>query len=140
MGNPVTYDRTNKRWLAGGEEMENLGDKSKALSSPLSKEYLKLLDEGLTSNTLDQEFVQAIKDTIRWGMFRDRVAALEVRDGWLTPLYSPTGTLSQRAADKVFLLVGSPKPGQGGTELMSMIEAKPGYVIIQADLLSLIHI
>lgn len=76
MGNPVTYDRTNKRWLAGGEEMENLGDKSKALSSPLSKEYLKLLDEGLTSNTLDQEFVQAIKDTIRWGLFRDRVAAL----------------------------------------------------------------
>jgi DNA polymerase gamma 1 len=134
MGNPVTYNRETKQWIAGGEVMENLADKSKALSSPLCKEYLKLLDEGLTSSTLDPTFVKAIKDTVRWGMFRDRVRDLEVRDGWLKPLYSPTGTLSQRAIDKVFLLVGSPKPDQGGTELMSMIEAKPGYVIIQADL------
>jgi DNA polymerase gamma 1 len=134
MGNPVTYNRESKEWVAGGEVMENLADNSKALSSPLCKEHLKLLDEGLTSNTLDPQFVKAIKDTVRWGMFRDRVKDLEVRDGWLKPLYSPTGTLSQRAIDKVFLLVGSPKPDQGGTELMSMIEAKPGYVIIQADL------
>lgn len=134
MGDPVLYNRESKCWIAGGVVMENLGDKSKALSSPLCKEYLKLLDEGLTSNNLEPTFVKAIKDTVRWGMFRDRVKALESRDGWLKPLYSPTGTLSQRAVDKVFLLVGSPKPDQGGTELMSMIEAKPGYRIVQADL------
>lgn len=134
LGAPITYDRKAKEWIAGGVTLANIADEKKSLSTPLSKEYLKLLDEGLTSSNVDQTFVSAIKNTIRWGMFRDRVRDLEVRDGWLTPLYSPTGTLSQRAADKVFLLFGSPKTDQGGTELMSMIEAKPGYDIVTADL------
>jgi DNA polymerase gamma 1 len=134
LGNPVTYDRGKKEWIAGGEVMPNLGDDSSALSSPLSKDYLARLGEGLTSSEISQDFVDIIKNTLRWSMFRDRIKGIESRDGWFIPCYSPTGTLSNRSVDKLMLLFGSPKFDKGGSELMSFIEAKPGYKIVMADL------
>lgn len=133
-GNPITYTRKTREWKSAGVRMENLSDASKSLSTPLCKEYLKMLGDGLDGPLLDPRFVRSVKSCIRWRMFRGRVSGLEVRDGWLIPEYSPTGTLSCRSVDKIFLLFGSPKPDVGGSELMSMIEAKPGYQIIQADL------
>lgn len=133
-GHPVLYSRKVREWRANGVKLENFSDAKKSLSTPLCKEYLKKLGSELDGPLLEPKFVSSMKACIRWQMFRARVSDLEVRDGWLIPEYSPTGTLSCRSVDKVFLLFGSPKPEMGGSELMSMIEAKPGYKIIQADL------
>ena len=133
-GTPVTYDRSQKKWYSGSTNLENLSDKSKALSSMFCKDYIAKLGGELSIPLISPSFTASMKNTIRWGMFRDRIRDLEVRSGYLTPNYTPIGTLSSRATDKVTLLVGSPKEAYGGSEFMSMIEAKPGYCIVQADL------
>lgn len=134
-GHDVLLDETGT-WVAGGKPMPNLGDPRTKLSTPMSKEYLKLLESGeLGCDRLPEGFGKAMGKTVFWRMFRARIGSLKPLDGWLTPDYSPVGTLSSRAADKVFLLAtASVKPDVGGSELFSMIEAKPGYSVVQADL------
>lgn len=138
---PILYDRKSKEWhytIDGGRRvLENKGDPKKGLATPLCKDY----DDEIKSGKLvlaDPSVRSVFKNSQRWKSFRSRVLALHPRmtdQGlYLVPNYTPNGTLTGRAVDRVTLLIGSPKEVYGGSEFMSMIEARPGYKIVQADL------
>lgn len=138
---PILYDRQGKQWyyMIGKERrvLENKGDPKKGLATPLCKDYDDEIKSGKL--VLAAPSVRSVfKNSQRWKSFRSRVSALHPRrtdNGLqLVPNYSPNGTLTGRAVDRVTLLIGSPKQDYGGSEFMSMIEARPGHRIVQADL------
>jgi DNA polymerase family A len=142
-GSLITYDRSVRSWQVNGEVLKSPSDNRKNLSTPLCKDYLKLFKEPedgvgqptITCDHLPAEFRQSLLSTVTWQMFRKRIQEIDsTGDGWYVPRYSPTGTLSGRAIDKLLLLISKPKHHMGGSEFFSMIEAKPGYRIVQADL------
>jgi DNA polymerase gamma 1 len=142
-GYPIFFDRSKKEWSYIDREgkkqiLPNKEDAKKTLSTPLGKTYEGEIKSGKLRATGAKETRSLLTNTMRWKMFRGRVSDLRVRSTdqgyYLIPTYSPTGTLSGRSTDKVTLLIGSPKFEYGGSEFMSMIEAREGYRIVQADL------
>jgi DNA polymerase family A len=140
-GNPVRYDRKQQQWFTVDGDMPNLGDPSSKLSTPLSKEYIKLLsgkdgiEPMLQCPNLPKQFTDGLVSSVCWQMFRGRMAELKgTSDGWLVPRFQPTGTLTGRATDRILLLISKPKPYLAGSEFLSLIEAPSGYKIVQADI------
>jgi DNA polymerase gamma 1 len=74
---------------------------------------------------------------INWVSLRKRVAALktECPDGFpvVLPRNNPNGTVTGRMTDAVWQVASNPKPYRVGTELKSMVEAPPGWLIVGAD-------
>jgi DNA polymerase gamma 1 len=138
---PILYDRSNRIWYYEigytRYTLENKGDPRKSLATPLCKDYDPEIESGKLV-IASPEIRTVLKDTQRWKMFRARIADLSPRKTdqglVLVPNYKPSGTLTGRAVDRVTLLIGSPKFRYGGSEFMSMIEAREGYRIVQADL------
>lgn len=143
-GRPILFDRGRKIWYcAATDDLDELvfvnrEDEKKRLASLICKAYEDELDSGKIAATGSEEARKILKNTQRWKMFRKRVADVRIRKSahgnYLVPCYSPSGTLTGRATDKLTLLIGSPKQEYGGSEFMSMIEARPGYKIVQMDL------
>lgn len=143
-GRPILFDRKRKIWYCAATNDQdelvfvNREDERKRLASVICKAYEDELDSGKIAATGSVEARKILKNTQRWKMFRKRVADVRIRKSehgdYLIPLYSPSGTLTGRSTDKLTLLIGSPKQEYGGSEFMSLIEARPGYKIVQMDL------
>jgi DNA polymerase gamma 1 len=136
---PILYDRADKTWWAGTRQLINKANPKSALATPICKAYEGEIKSGKISSAFSSEVQPILKRTQRWKAFKSRVESIRPRTDengklYWVPTYSPTGTLTHRATDKILLLIGSPKYEVGGSEFMSMIEARDGYRIVQADL------
>lgn len=121
-----------KKWMAGDIEMKNIDNPKAGLATPICKTYIKELKEWNPDNPI----VLLARGIQFWTDFRGRLENIGTdKYGYYHPAYSPIGTLTGRSVDRgITLLCPSPKPDVGGTELYRLIQAKPGYKLVMADL------
>ena len=100
----------------------------------------ELWKSGALSMTGPQDLVQKAFSLLTWRAMRERIYSaytVECSDGLaLLPESCPTGTATRRSADSAWAVAPNAKPGRCGTEQKSMVEARPGYYLVGADVAS----
>jgi DNA polymerase gamma 1 len=140
VGRPVYYVHTGNTgyWATSAGPIDDPGKPGNPLKTLFTKETAKT--EGLLSTTRGIE-AQEVLDTIvawsTWVSIRSRVAAVhtEAPEGYrvVLPSICPTGTLTRRCADALYMVMPNAKGNKPGSEFKSTIEAPEGYKIVGAD-------
>jgi DNA polymerase gamma 1 len=140
MGEPICCRPAGKSWawFTASQGYLPHPDGNEFLSNPFVKGNLKAFEAGTYASANGcADLLAKIASCINWQSMRARVASIHTEAPKGYPVTIPqviaTGTITGRATDKAWLVFPNPKEKRVGTEVKSMIEAPPGYLLIGAD-------
>lgn len=80
------------------------------------------------------EYIQELYCSISWWQkMRDRLKTVRPVNGLVKPRIAVNGTLTHRAADKIWLVAAKINPKTIGTELICKVRPLPGHLVVWAD-------
>lgn len=129
----------DKGWTAEGVMLPHPEKRGKPVTDLFVKGYVSLWESGVLTSALGstKELLTKVVSTINWVSLRKRIACIHSENLEGFPVTLPqlvvTGTVTRRAADKLWQVAANPKAKRIGTELKSMVEAPPGWVMVGAD-------
>jgi DNA polymerase gamma 1 len=120
------------------------------VGNPLSKAFLKAVENGELSSALsseeDQQLASAAATATNmnalcsyWISSRERIMNQFVvygddgEQGMILPQVITMGTVTRRAVEATWLTASNAKKNRVGSELKSMVRAPPGYALVGAD-------
>jgi DNA polymerase gamma 1 len=129
------------RFKADGRPLPHPEERGKRVTGVFIKGYVKRFEEGTLAVPEDfSEIVSNVMSLVNWKSLESRVDAIKSEEPEGFPVVIPritvTGTVTRRCADNLWQVLPNPKKTRVGTELKSMVQAPPGYVIIGADVAS----
>lgn len=130
-------DHTTGGWYTEDGALPHPEKKGKRVTQIFVKGWADAIQNDVITTNADRETLALIYSTINWICLRKRVADIHTEnlEGFpvVLPQITVTGTVTRRAADKLWQVVANPKSDRIGTELKTMIEAPEGYSIVGAD-------
>lgn len=139
---PVIPLPTESSWGWGTESyglLPHPEERGKRVTQLFAKGFNHAVEEGLLT-TSHGNLTKLLKDAmslVNWTSLRKRVAAVhtESPEGYpvVLPQLTVTGTITGRCADNLWQVLPNPKKTRVGTELKTMVEAPPGYMMVGAD-------
>lgn len=138
LGTPVIWI-DDQGWTANGGMLPHPEKRGKPVTDLFVKGYVSLWEAGTLTSPLGstKDLLTKVVSTINWVSLRKRVACIHSENLEGFPVTLPqlvvTGTVTRRAADKLWQVAANPKAKRIGTELKSMVEAPPGWSFVGAD-------
>jgi DNA mitochondrial polymerase exonuclease domain len=116
----------------------NTGKEPKAIAGFFGKNFLPFWENDILSGKPQAvEIAKLFVKTTFWRSIRSRVFGMLIREmsyGLASvPLTATAGTITNRAIDKLWLVLAKLDPDKIGSELMGQVKAPKGYKLVYAD-------